>query len=75
MLIKYKNKRNHEKYYKESFKLFYLFYLLQLMAAYKIQKHNKKEKCLKGSPKKSQRPHTQTDHPAIKKYKITKEKY
>ena len=47
------------------------------MAAYKIQKHNKKrQKCHEDSPymKKSQRPHTQTDHPAIKKYKITKEK-
>ena len=39
------------------------------MAAYKIEKHNKKkrEKCHKDSPymKKSQRPHTQTDHPGI----------
>ena len=43
------------------------------MATYKIQKHNKKQKCHKDSPLKSQRPHTQTDHPAIKKYKITKQ--
>ena len=38
------------------------------MTTYKIGYNLKK--CHKDSPLKSQRPHTQTDHPAIRKYKI-----
>ena len=44
------------------------------MTAYEIQKRNYKKNAIRIVRKIVKGPYTQTDYPAIKKYKITKEK-